>query len=249
MNRRRRALAAGFAVTALYGGLAAWSGQLSPLARGPLLDGLAPVSYRWVDPPPELASTNQRPASGVFSLTLGSSGVKGQVVFTTDNQTTVIVAPDSIAPAPGQRTVELEITPLDPATLPPPGGDLSVFGNAHEIRATYQPSGRPVTKLQEALDVILLYPATATLHSANHEMLYMKNETAPWKPLDSTDSLQQQQSEANVPGFGHVVVAGTISASPAPADENERSTVAIVLLVLAGCAFLLGIGLLLRSRR
>jgi len=108
----------------------ALSGSISPLARGPLLDGLAPVNYRWVAPPPELESTNQQPTSGTFSLQLGPDGVKSKVVFTSDNQVTVIVAEGSIATAPGQRSVDLSVVPLDPVTLPPPGNDLTVFGNA-----------------------------------------------------------------------------------------------------------------------
>jgi hypothetical protein len=35
---------------------------------------------------------------------------------------------------------------LDPATLPPPGDDLTVFGNAYAITATYQPSGKEITE-------------------------------------------------------------------------------------------------------
>src|SRR5262245_2807368 len=91
-RRRATAVAVGVGIIGLYVALASWSSHLSPLARGPLLDGLAPTNYRWVDPPPELASTNQEPSSGVFQLALGRDGVEGSVVFTSDNQVTVIVA-------------------------------------------------------------------------------------------------------------------------------------------------------------
>ena len=92
MTRRHvRALGAGLMIAGLYAALAALSGSISPLARGPLLDGLAPVNYRWVAPPPELESTNQQPTSGTFPLQLGKDGVKSKVVFTSDNQVTVIV--------------------------------------------------------------------------------------------------------------------------------------------------------------
>ena len=91
-NRRAGALVAGVAIAGLYVALAALSGWISPLARGPLLDGPGPVNYRWVAPPPELESTNQQPTSGTFPLQLGKDGVKSKVVFTSDNQVTVIVA-------------------------------------------------------------------------------------------------------------------------------------------------------------
>ena len=59
------------------------------------------MNYRWVAPPPELESTNQQPTSGTFPLQLGPDGVKSKVVFTSDNQVTVIVAEGSIAAAAG----------------------------------------------------------------------------------------------------------------------------------------------------
>ena len=250
MTRRHiRVLGAGLVIAGLYAALAALSGSISPLARGPLLDGLAPVNYRWVAPPPELEATNQQPTSGSFSLQLGKDGVESKFVFTSDNQVSVIVAEGSIAAAPGQRSVDLSVVPLDPATLPAPGDDLTVFGNAYAISATYQPSGREITEVEEPLDVILVYPATATLHSNSHEMLFSPDGQA-WQTLDSSDSTAQQQSEANVPGFGTVTVAGVLGATqPASSSESGRTTLAIVLLVLAGCAMLIGIGLLLRSRR
>jgi hypothetical protein len=251
VNRpRTRALGVGLAIVGLYAALAVVSGTWSPTARGPLLDGLGPVNYRWVSPPPELASTNQQPTSGEFSLKLGDDGVKSGVFFTSDNQVTVIVAPGSIAAAPGQETVDLSVVPLDPATMPAPGDDLTVFGNAYAITATYQPSGKQVTKLSDPLDVIVVYPATATLHANSHEMLFAANGQG-WEALDSHDSPSQQQAEANVPGFGTVAAAGVVSAQPTPGGTGSggRTTLAIVLLVLAGCALLLGIGLLLRSRR
>ena len=62
MRVRSRALGAGLAVVIVYAATAILSGHLSPLSSGPLLDGLAPpTAYRWVEPPPELAATNQKP--------------------------------------------------------------------------------------------------------------------------------------------------------------------------------------------
>ena len=115
------AFVAGIAVIAAYAALAAWSGSLSRSARGPLLDGLGPVNYRWVSPPPELAATNQEPSSGRFDLPLLEGGVGTQVVFTSDSQVTVVIDDGSIGTAPKQRSVELLVEPVDPAELAPPG--------------------------------------------------------------------------------------------------------------------------------
>ncbi|MGZ8630999.1 MAG: hypothetical protein ACXWZF_08550 [Actinomycetota bacterium] len=250
-SEHRRAFAIGLGVVALYAGLAAWSGRLSPLARGPLLDGLGPLNYRWVSPPPELASTNQPPSAGRFDLPLRRDGLGSQVVFTSDSQVTVIVDEDSIGPAEGQRSVELTVDPLDPADLAPPGGDLSAFGNAYRLGATYRPSGDRIRKLGAPMTVILIYPATSTLHSSEHEMLWSANGHA-WEALETNDSPGQQQAEAPVPGLGYVLIAGVPSPSPTPgpaiADERGAPPVAVALLVAAGVVLLIGIGLLIRGR-
>jgi hypothetical protein len=244
-------LIVGLAMVVMYAALAAWSGHLSPLARGPLLDGLGPINYRWVNPPPPLASTNQPPAAGSFPLTLAPDGVQGQVVFTADSQATVIVATGSIPAREGEKAVELTVKPLDAGVLGAPPDGLTMFGNAYQIGATYTPTGKKIRELGEPLDVILVYPATSTLHATTHELLYSADGTS-WERIDSTDSASQQQAEGNVPGFGYVVVAGVLSTLAPPVDDptgEGSTTLAIVLLVIAGCILLVGVALLLRSRQ
>jgi hypothetical protein len=247
----RRTLASGLILVVVWAALAAWSGSLSPLARLPLLDGLGPAApYRWVAPPPELAADNQPPSSGDFTLELGPEGVRGQVLITSDNQVTVVVVDGAIGPREGEQSVTLSVEPLDAATLPPPGGDLETFGNAYALTASYEPSGTTVKKLGGEIDLILLYPVTPNVHAASHTMLRSANGST-WKDLETTDSAAQQQVQARVPGLGTFVVAGVPAPSPvAPAESAGGSnTTATVLLVLAGCALLVGIGFLLRSRR
>lgn len=252
-SERRRTLAIGLGVVALYAGLAAWSGSLSPLARGPMLDGLGPLNYRWVSPPPELASTNQPPSAGRFDLPLGPDGLGTQVVFTSDSQVTVVVDEGSIGAAEGQRSVELTVDPIDPADLAPPEGELAAFGNAYRLGATYRPSGDRIRTLGAPLRVILVYPATADLHANDHEVLWSANGRA-WEPLETTDSPAQQQAEAQVPAMGYVLVAGVPSPSPAPTTPGAATgaggafQVAVGLLVAAGVVLLIGIGLLIRGR-
>ncbi len=246
----RMALVAGVAVIVAYAALAAWSGSLSPLARGPLLDGLGPLNYRWVSPPPELAATNQEPSSGRFDLPLLEGGVGTQVVFTSDSQVTVVIDDGSIGTAPKQRSVELLVEPVDPAELAPPGGDLVAFGNAVRFSATYRPSRDRIADLDRPIQVILVYPATSTLHANTHEMLFSRDGES-WEALETTDSPGQQQAEAKVPGLGYVMIAGVPAPpSPSPTGTEEGGTppVAVALLVAAGVVFLIGVGLLLRGR-
>jgi hypothetical protein len=250
-DRRRPALIAGLAVVAAYAALAAWSGSLTPLARGPLLDGVFPTDYRWVAPPPELEATNQPPSSGRFRLPLGRQGVGTQVVFTSDSQVTVVIDEGSIGPAPRQRAAELLVEPVDPADLAPPGGDLVPFGNAYSFDARFRPSGDPVPDLERPIQVILVYPATSTLHATSHDIMFSPDGQT-WEALETTDSPAQQQAQADVPGLGFVMVAGVpVPFTPAPGGgggSGGTPPLAIALLVAAGVVLLIGVGLLIRSR-
>ena len=247
---RRRALGLGLLAVATYATLAAWSGALTPLARGPLLDGLGPANYRWVTPPPELETTNQAPSAGRFTLPLTAQGVGTQVVFTSDSQATVVIDEGSIGPAPGAASVELRIDPVDPAELGAPGDGLEPFGNAYQVSATYRPGRTPVPGLDRPLQAILVYPATSTLHANTHELLHSADGRT-WQALESTDAPAQQQVEAQVPDLGYVMVAGvpsSVTASPAPGAGGGTPPIAVALLVAAGVVLVIGLGLLVRGR-
>ncbi len=246
---RRKALVAGLVFMTVYATSALLSGHLSPLAKGPLLDGIGPPQpYRWVDPPPDLAATNQPPSSGVFHVPLDPNGSRPEVFVTSDNQITIVVPQGAFPLKAGQIEIVLKVTPLDPATLASPGANVSVFGNAYRLQATYQPSGARVD-LKLPLDAILLYPVTPNLHASVHT-LYTSPDGKTWTAQEGSDSLAQQQAEGPMPALGYVMVAGKPGAStvtPAGGSSGSGST-AIVLIVLAACVGLIGLGLIVRGR-
>lgn len=246
----RRVLAVGLVVVAAYAGLAAFSGRLSPLARGSLLDGIGPPqAYRWTNPPADLAATNQPPSAGEFHVPLDPKGSRPEVFVTSDNQVTVVVPSKAFASQEGQIEVLLSVEPVDPATLTSPGKKVTLFGNAYQLTATYQPSGDPAS-LAVPMDLILLYPVTTNLHAATHQLFTSQDGTA-WEEQEGSDSLAAQQAEGPMPELGYVLVGGTggasLSTSPAAGGGNSK-TVAIALIVAAACLGLVGIGLLLRGR-
>ena len=247
---RRAAIVAGLLCVAAYAGLAALSGHLSPLARGPLLDGIGPPQdYRWVSPPPDLAAANQPPSSGVFPIPLDPNGSRPATPVTSDNQVTVIVPQGAFAKKAGQIEVSLQIDPIDPATLGSPGAGVTIFGNAYRLDATYQPSGDRA-KLVLPLDAVLIYPVTPNLHASLHQ-LYTSADGQTWTAQEGSDSLAQQQAEGPVPELGYITVAGEAGASPAtPAASSGggSSNTAVILFVLAACVGLVGIGLIVRGR-
>jgi hypothetical protein len=247
---RRITIVVGVMCVTAYAGLAALSGHLSPLARGPLLDGIGPPQdYRWVNPPPDLAANNQPPSSGVFPIALDPNGSRPATPVTSDNQVTVIVPQGAFAKKAGQIEVSLKIEPVDPATLGSPGAGVTIFGNAYRLEATYQPSGDPA-KLVLPVDAVLIYPVTPNLHAAVHQ-LYTSPDGQTWTAQQGSDSIAQQQAEGPVPELGYVVVAGETSASPVSPSGGSggSSNTAIILIVLAACVGLVGLGLIIRGRK
>ena len=195
MSIRSRALGAGLAIAVVYAVTALWSGHLSPLARRPLLDGLAPpTAYRWVQPPPELAATNQKPTPGTFTVELGNDGSKTAVVTTDDAQVTVILPAGSFANAEGQRSVEVTVEPLAGA-IAHPDEPLHVVGNVYLLDATYQPSGDEA-ELANLATVVLVYPLLANDHGS-HSIIWSKTGDR-WKALETDDLPSIQQA-----GRGH----------------------------------------------
>jgi hypothetical protein len=253
---RRGAIGAGLVSMAAYIALAAVSGHLSPLARGPLLDGIGPPQpYRWVNPPPDLAPDNVPPSSGVFHVPLEAGGSAQTAFVTSDNQVTLIVPEGAFAARTGQIEVTLDVDPLDPATLASPGKHLTIFGNAYRFRATYQPSGDKAP-LKAPLDVIMLYPSTATLHASVHQIA-TSPDGREWTTQEGSDSLAAQQAEGPMPTLGYAMVAGEPGAassvtpsegSGTSAGSGGSSSIAIVLIVLAACVGLIGLGLIVRGR-
>lgn len=246
----RRAIAWGLAAAAAWVALAAVSGGWSPLARRPLLDGLIPgAAYRWVAPPPDLEASNRPPEGGTFRLPIEDGATAADVVFTPDDQATVVASAGAVRDATA-RAVALTITPEDPAAFAPLPGDLEPFGNVYRLEAELAPSGRPVERFDGTVTAILVYPATANLHATEHELLWSADGAA-WAALDATDSAAQQQVEADVEAPGLLVVGGVpaqVVASPDGGGGTPR-TLSTVLLVVGGVALLLGIGFLLRARR
>jgi hypothetical protein len=244
----RRALAWGAGAAASWIVLAAVSASLSPLARRPLLDGLVTgVDYRWADPPAALAATNQPPSAAEFELGFRDGMSEPDVVFTSDNQVTV-VASTGVVEDRRARSLRIAITPDAPSTVGPLPDDLEPFGNVVEIGASTRPGG-DVERFDVPLTVVLVYPATPNLHATEHELLWSPDGRT-WTRLETTDSIGAQQAQGAIDAPGFVVVGGVPAPAPPPVGDggDARNTLSTVLLVVAGVSLLIGIGLLLRAR-
>jgi hypothetical protein len=246
-GRSGRALAAGVAIVALYAASAWLSGQLSPLARRPLLDGLVPPTpYRWVDPPPELAGTNLVPASSTFRVELGNRGSLTAIVTTDDAQVTLILPRGAFADAAGERGVEVRIEPLAPSEVTPPEPPAVILGNVYRLRADYVPSGERAALASDAR-VVLVYPFVPTDHSV-HEVISTADGMA-WTAVETNDFRSIQQADGPIETLGYVAVAQSgVTASP-PAGPGETSGVATIVIVIGLIVLAAGAAAALRPAR
>ncbi len=213
---------------ALYASGAALSGHLSPLARRPLLDGLAPPTpYRWVEPPVELVTSNEPPSSGRFKIRLGPEGSRTSVMTTDDAQVTWIAPKGSFGFAEGQRAVEITIEPLAPSAVAEPEPPLEIAGNVYLLEAAYRPSGDPAPLTMDST-IVLVYPLLSNDHGG-HTVL-ASGTGAEWTALQTSDLPSIQQADAELDIVGYVAVARTGSPSPSPPASGGGTSVGTILV-------------------
>jgi hypothetical protein len=245
----RAAVVGGLAIgTYLAGALV--SAHLSPFARRPLLDGLAPVApYRWVSPPPSAAATNKPPTPGRFTLPIMRDGIRGGAFATQDAQVTVIVPHGAFAPKPGQRSVLLTVVPIASSDVAPAPRSLVILGNVVRLDARYEPSGARVTELARPIEVALLYPFVPT-DSGRHVLLSSTGGTS-WTTVRATDHVASAQLLGSVRTLGDVAAAGARAARPsaAPGSGSSTNTVTTVAIVAVAALAILALFLLFGRRR
>ena len=206
-----RALAWGLAIGAVYLGVVAFSWP--PTVRL-LYDGLVPLPpYRWVTPPPERAKDNQPPQPGADTLALGPQGSPAAEVATGDDQALVTFPAAVVAPRPGESSVKVRLSPLDPLTLGTVPAGRRFDGNAYRIEATYAASAAPAV-LTAPVTVVLRYPAHATL--------LLRAQDGGWQALHTTrfDGSQQVLGPSNDLG---VFVAASPAAHRGAPPAAQRS--------------------------
>lgn len=250
MSVRGRALGSGLVILIVYLVGAIMSGQLSPLARRPLLDGfIPPAPYRWVDPPPELAGSNLPPVSGRTRVPIGPQGSAAVFFATEDAQVTLSVPDDAFPPHPGSKALEITIEPVDPTSVGPLPGRLSVSGNVYLVRATYQPTGDRVSQLDAAIVAILTYPFLS--NDLGDHTLVVSPDGQRWMRSKTHDQHVTKQVNGRLRSLGYVAVASTPLPSTRPdrvAPPGEEPIPLSVLAALIGAALLIA-GVFLIGRR
>jgi hypothetical protein len=232
-----RAVAVGAAVALAYVALAVVSGHLSPFARRPLLDGFGqPQPYRWVSPPPALASGNKRPASVSTAIHIDPhSGSQADVVSTSDVQASLALGPGTFPPKGAATDVRVTVKPLAPGGFGSAGGGRTLFGNVYRIQATYVPGGAKVSRLAGPGQLTLFYPAAPDNLLRRHVVLE-SIDGHTWKALPSDDFQGAQQASAQVTSLGYFAVGQSATGSKASAASKGRLVYYLILGVLVGGA-------------
>jgi hypothetical protein len=249
VSPRRRAAAVGVAVCLAYLVGALVSGSLGPSSRRPILDGLAPPPlYRWVDPPPALASSNQPPSSGRSLIALDPTKGSAATVFSTrDFQASLALGEGAIAPHGRDTKVQLVITPLAPKTdaIVPTGTQIA--GNVIEVSATYEPSGSSVGELRTRGELGLVYPLLFQGVGFMDTMLRSPDQRS-WTAIKSDDAIAQQSVHAAVSKLGLFAVGQSpVGPTSPPSPTGGTRNGSIVVAILAAVV-LIGAVALLRRR-
>ena len=234
-GRRTRGVVIGLVIGMAYllvGGLS-FGGGLLP--RAPVLDGLQPPApYQWVKPPPDRAKDNKPPSGATGKIDLTSIGSAGSH-STPDGQAQILFDSNSVPVPPGQTSVSVTITPLDPVKVaPPPPGGYHYDSNAYKYDAVYEPSGQPLATM--TVTVVLSF-ATAADH------IFRWNGSG-WDQLPTTPA-GPNQLFAPTDRLGIFVAAGTRVGVPA----KQVSPVILVLEVAVPFAVIAVVLIVVLGRR
>ncbi len=232
----------GAAVAAGYVAVALATLGLSGHRILPLFEGVGPPTpYRWVHPPPRFAASNVAPVAVSTPIAFNGAESEPVVPQTPDVQFAVTLSQGALLARGDDRSAQIALTPLDPATLGavPPG--LAADGNAYRVTITYEPSGTPVTSLALDGDVFMITPHRAKV------MLYSADGRT-WSKL-ITQSLGSPTDIGTVfsrPGW---YLAGALPSVVNGSGSGGSGTITIAVIVAVAAAALGTLATLIRRRR
>lgn len=212
----------------------------------PLFDGLAPVEYRWVDPPPGFEEGNREPLGGRTRVPLEEGGAI--TVITDDGQAQISVLTEDVVFPEGQRAVVGTLTADDPATYGPPPAGMRFDSNAYEAEVVYVPSEEPLEfteggagEAPPSATILLRYAAHAT------QLVRWDEATSSWTPLPAT--LLRGSLQIHAPSTELGVFAALGPPTPPPQEEGLPFWVRWALYAAGGLLIVLGVEVYLRWRR
>lgn len=213
----------------------------------PLFDGLAPVEYRWVAPPPGFEEGNQEALDGRSRVPLEEDGAI--TAFTDDGQAQISILIGDVAIPEGQRAAVATLTAVDPSTYGPPPPGMRFDSNAYEAEVVYVPSGEPLEFAEgdpgddpPSATVLLRYAAHAT------QLARWDEDTSSWTRLDATLLRGTLQIYAPSTELGTFVALGPPT-PPQQQDEGLPFWARWAIYAAGGVVVVVGVEVYLRWRR
>jgi hypothetical protein len=211
------------------------AGGLHGSDRLPPVDELVvPAVHRWDGSAATAASPAIQPATETFELRFRGRPRRSDLggFATRDQQFFVLFSEGAIPPIPGQASVRIAVSPMDPAALGPRPGGLQALGSVYRLQASYAPSGRPIERFAAEVKAGFSYSLAASTTLAELTVMHSHDGRA-WTRLKTADAPTVREATSQIPGPGYLLLA----TSPA------------VALALVAAVVLVAVLLVLRRRR
>jgi len=199
--------------------------------KPPVFDGIPapPPPFRYVSPPPDLASSNQAPLSGEVAVTVVDLRLSGAGVQTADGQAAAIFRPGSLQPSAAASQIRLRLEPVTDPPEPPKG--YSIVGNVYRVLVIEEPT-------QAQLGLTKPYQLTMEIPPGPFDVLQLYDGTN-WQVLQ-TNFESDRFPRVKLSALGEV--AATVRSSHAAALESASNLLRTGLIIATLVA---AIGLLL----
>lgn len=247
---RARLITAGVLLAALYAIVAQLTaGHLLPIR--PIYEGYNPPNpYAWVTPPAARKNDNVPPSAGSGTIALTKAGSSAGTIATDDGQAVVTFFKGTFKAKPGEKSIRVDIKPLDPDKVGKAPSDRYYDGNAYDITARYLPSDTPatVTATSCPLEQNPKVCPTLVLRYAYQarELFFLEKST--WSKVAGASAVDASlQVFADIPKLGTFVAVDTTSRVQKPKGPKLTD---ILVVSIAGLAVIgVVVSRLLSSRK
>lgn len=234
-----KALRVGAAVAVAYVGVVAATVALTHRHVRPLLDAVGPAApYRWVNPPPDFAAGNVRPAA--TELTFGIQDTDPPPGGASEDSQFVFSLPRGAIPAKGTAKVVAAMKPVDPDKLGPLPAKTFADGNAYQVVFTYAPGG-DAAPIKATGSVLLTVPVPA-------DAIMFSPDGRTWQTVKSK-SASATSIGGDMPGAGYYLATSpNVLIGGGGGGGSGRLVLPIVITAVVAAA-LVATPVLLRRRR
>jgi hypothetical protein len=229
----------------------ATAGGLHLAGRRPPSEGLTlRPAHRWVRSVPSLAAQTTQPATDTFELRFRGRPPRSDLggLSTRDDQFFVAFSEGAVRSSPGQTSIRIQVTPVDPAALGPRPQGLEAVGNAYCLQVSYAPSGRPIKGFAGEVKAGFSYSLAAATALGDLSLVYSRDGRA-WTRLETADAPGVREATSRIPGPGYLLLATSpVGAGTGDTPGAHARRLTLVLVLVAGLVVVVAVLVVLRRR-